>query len=144
MYRFQEKNVWALLEWVPFQGFPRDDLDAWVGLTQEERDLLLQRRAKGHAAATDQAAAHDSSEAASSAGSSNDPPLHMQESLTRAQVDKLTLAQKVERYGKYALPDTRSNKHRQQFFDQRNKVMKPHIKRWVNGYTVRKIGVIAL
>ena len=106
----------ALLEWIPHQGFPRDNPDAWEGLTAEERDLLRQHRAKGHAAATDQAAAHDSSEAASSAGSSNDPPLHTQESLTRAQLDRLTLAQEVERYGNYAPPDLRSNRHRQRFF----------------------------
>ena len=110
----------ALLESIPHPCFPRDDPDAWEGLTAEERGLLRQHRAKGHAAAT--------AATPSRAGSSNDPPLHMQDSLTRSQLDRLTLAQKVERYGAYEPPGAHSHKHRQRFFKQRNNVTKPQIK----------------
>ena len=99
------QSIMALLEWIPHPGFPRDDPDAWEGLTAEERGLLRQHRAKSHAAATEQA---DTPDTGPAAGSSKDPPLHMQESLTRAQLDTLTVVQQIERYNKYAPPDVRN------------------------------------
>ena len=45
-------DLHALLEWIPFPGFPRDNLDAWSGLTPEERSLLQQHmRRRTHATA---------------------------------------------------------------------------------------------
>ena len=61
----------------------------------------------------------------------------MQESLTSAQVDALTPKQQVERYGKYASPDGTIHLHRQRFYREHNKVMKPHMKRWVNDSFVK-------
>ena len=126
----------ALLERILFPGFPRDNLDAWTGLTPEERILLHQHRSRDQSPATVTPA--DKAEPASSAGSSNDPPLHMQECLSRQQLDRLTLVQQVERYGTYAPPDPRNHKHCQRFFKQKGTVMKPHIKRWVNDYIVKR------